>query len=389
MEEACLVVYCPGAGGVQPPLVFSPDLIGAKTRTDPENERVSFVSQSCVSSTATDFRSRAVSSFSSAGADVYVSQPLSASNAVCLARVEGMVCHSCVQLIETTIAKEPGVHDIRVSLSGKEAMVEFDPAKTNPQAVVSAIDDMGFEAQHIATHASEPPVSAPFQNETGTETVVIGVEGMVCQSCVSNISTNLEKMEGVKDVSVSLSDKNATVTYDRGLLSVRQLCEAIEDLGFEANHETAEIKGGVEADKKEVVKRCFVKIEGMTCHSCVSLIESVVRGLGGVVSVTVTLATKEGVVEYREGEVGEGEIQSAIEDTGFEVMSISATSCEVPVVVSVATGADSTSHGDLQSSDSEGADSDNPLLSPNEQGLTLSPGTQKKRKVCFVIFSTI
>ena len=337
-EEACLVVYCPSGGGRKPSLVLSPDLLGTKTRTEPDNERLSLVSKSCAPSAVTDFRSKVVTSLSSSAAapDAYVSQPLSTRHAVCLASVEGMVCHSCVQLIETTISKERGVQGVRVSLQGKEAMVEFDPTQTTPQTLVSAIDDMGFEARHISTHTSEAlgtSVSVPFRNETGAgmgmERAVVGIEGMVCQSCVSNISSNLGKMEGVKNISVSLSDKNASITYDRGLLSVEQLRGAIEELGFGAScEEMSAGAGGEEGDGGEGVKKCFVRIEGMTCHSCVNLIESVVGDLGGVVSVTVTLATKEGVVEYREGQVGTEEIRSAIEDTGFDVVAISGITCD-------------------------------------------------------------
>lgn len=165
------------------------------------------------------------------------------------------------------------------------------------------------------------------QTATSKQSVVIGIEGMVCQSCVSNVQTNVSQMNGVVSITVSLADKNASVTYDSAVVSVEDLCTAIEDLGFEASctiqeESTADslTREGVEGGE---VKRCYVGIEGMTCHSCVSLVESVVQGLEGVVSVTVTLATKEGVVEYRVGRMEEDDIRSAIEDTGFDVTSIS------------------------------------------------------------------
>lgn len=162
------------------------------------------------------------------------------------------------------------------------------------------------------------------------QNVVIGVEGMVCQSCVSNVQTNLSKMNGVVTITVSLADKNASVTYDSSVVSVEDLCTAIEDLGFEASCAVQEASGetlptreGVEGGE---VKTCYVGIEGMTCQSCVGLVESVVQDLGGVVSITVTLATKEGVVEYKVGQVEEEDIRTAIEDTGFDVTSISGQS---------------------------------------------------------------
>lgn len=174
----------------------------------------------------------------------------------------------------------------------------------------------------------EPPLpDCDERTATSKRSVVIGIEGMVCQSCVSNVQTNVSKVNGVVSITVSLADKNASITYDSAVVNVEDLCTAIEDLGFEASCAIQEgsiadflTREGVEGGE---VKRCYVRIEGMTCHSCVSLVESVVQGLEGVVSITVTLATKEGVVEYRVGQVEEDDIRSAIEDTGFEVTSIS------------------------------------------------------------------
>lgn len=164
------------------------------------------------------------------------------------------------------------------------------------------------------------------QRTASEENVVIGVEGMVCQSCVSNVQTNLSKMNGVVSITVSLADKNASVTYDGSVVSVGDLCTAIEDLGFEASCAIQEASSGETLLTREEggeVKTCYVGIEGMTCQSCVGLVESVVQDLGGVVSITVTLATKEGVVKYKVGQVEEEDIRTAIEDTGFEVTSLS------------------------------------------------------------------
>jgi Cu+-exporting ATPase len=333
MEEACLIVYCPSVGAGQPALSLSPDVAGIRLRGAPESERASVVTLSAPSSGQADFRARVLSSLAAPPppADLYVSRPLSATTSAALVRVEGMVCGSCVQLIEKTLPGEAGVHGVKVSLAGREAMVEFDPTTVTAQAVATAIDDMGFEAKLLSTHTAESIVTVPFQNGTGPgeglKRVVIGVEGMVCQSCVSNIQSNVGRMSGVEDISVSLADKNASVTFDGSLVSVAGLCAAIEDLGFEASCEQSPSREpGASGEAGEGVRRCSMRIEGMTCHSCVSLVESAVRDLGGVVSMTVTLETKEGVVEYETGRVGEEEIRSAIEDTGFEVVSISGKS---------------------------------------------------------------
>lgn len=62
---------------------------------------------------------------------------------------------------------------------------------------------------------------------------------------------------------------------------------------------------------------CTIGVDGMTCHSCVSLIESAVGEMAGVAHVRVSLENKEGRVEYDGTVVTPEEIRATIDDTGF------------------------------------------------------------------------
>ncbi|XP_010145455.1 PREDICTED: copper-transporting ATPase 1 [Eurypyga helias] len=64
--------------------------------------------------------------------------------------------------------------------------------------------------------------------------IVIGVEGMTCNSCVQNIEQHVGKMNGVHSVEVSLEDKNAAIIYDSKLQTPATLQESIYDMGFDA-----------------------------------------------------------------------------------------------------------------------------------------------------------
>ena len=67
------------------------------------------------------------------------------------------------------------------------------------------------------------------------------------------------------------------------------------------------------------VKVCTMGIEGMTCHSCVSLIESTAGEMKGVVKVTVSLAERQGTVKYDSALVTPEEIRNTVKDMGFIV----------------------------------------------------------------------
>ena len=70
------------------------------------------------------------------------------------------------------------------------------------------------------------------------------------------------------------------------------------------------------------MKVCILGIEGMTCHSCVSLIESTVGEMKGVVKVTVSLAERQGTVEYDSALVTPEEIRNTVKDMGFIVAGV-------------------------------------------------------------------
>jgi copper chaperone len=62
-------------------------------------------------------------------------------------RVGGMTCGGCVATVKRVVGMVPGVRGVDVSLQAGSAEVEYDPAKTQPQAIVAAITGAGFEAQ--------------------------------------------------------------------------------------------------------------------------------------------------------------------------------------------------------------------------------------------------
>lgn len=62
---------------------------------------------------------------------------------------------------------------------------------------------------------------------------------------------------------VNLAEKSALVCYKSEELSAYEICEYIEDMGFEAR-----IFG-----EKSINSVCCIHVDGMTCNSCVQTIE--------------------------------------------------------------------------------------------------------------------
>ncbi|KTB49306.1 Copper chaperone [Dehalogenimonas alkenigignens] len=58
--------------------------------------------------------------------------------------VKGMSCGGCVRHVETALKKVAGVGTVTVDLAKSKASVEYDPAKTTPDALKKAVDASGY-----------------------------------------------------------------------------------------------------------------------------------------------------------------------------------------------------------------------------------------------------
>ena len=60
-------------------------------------------------------------------------------------------------------------------------------------------------------------------------------------------------------------------------------------------------------------------VRGMTCASCVSHVESALKEVPGVASVTVSLATERATIQFANGGVPIERLRAAVEDVGYDV----------------------------------------------------------------------
>uniref|UniRef100_A0A8C7PWZ8 Copper-transporting ATPase 2 n=1 Tax=Oncorhynchus mykiss TaxID=8022 RepID=A0A8C7PWZ8_ONCMY len=299
-------------------------------------------------------------------------------------RVKGMTCQSCVRSIEGRIGTLPGVLHIKVSLSDQEAVVQFQPHIVTSEEVKEQIENMGFGATltnkdtSIDCGQGETPVSSSILDSL-TQTSVIGIVGMTCNSCVQSIEGKISEMTGVCSIAVSLKEEQGTVTFDPSLTQPEELRAAIEDMGFDAsliavyvvffspeesgsaetlpttplqrrktplsphsprmahssfgstktsiNGSSGSTKTSINgssgstkmatADEEGKVQKCFIRVTGMTCASCVANIERNLVKHRGVISVLVALMAGKAEVKYDPGIVDAKRITQLIEGLGF------------------------------------------------------------------------
>ncbi|MEB3182364.1 MAG: heavy metal translocating P-type ATPase [Nostocaceae cyanobacterium] len=66
-------------------------------------------------------------------------------------KLRGMSCASCARSIEEAISSVPGVNECSVNFGAEQATVEYDPRKTDLQAIQDAVDAAGYSAYPLQT----------------------------------------------------------------------------------------------------------------------------------------------------------------------------------------------------------------------------------------------
>nr|XP_014353102.1 PREDICTED: copper-transporting ATPase 2 [Latimeria chalumnae] len=154
-----------------------------------------------------------------------------------------------------------------------------------------------------------------FPLPTDTSTAVINIIGMTCQSCVRSIEGRISQINGIKLIKVSLEQNNCVVTYISSLISPQQICQEIEEMGFDAS-----IAEGKSCTNRSSFVEAMVKlkVEGMVCQSCVNTIEGKIGKLHGVLKIKVSLSSQEAVIMYQPRIIQPEDLKNQIDDMGFE-----------------------------------------------------------------------
>lgn len=169
-----------------------------------------------------------------------------------------------------------------------------------------AFDNVGYEGGLDSTSSSP------------AATDVVNILGMTCHSCVKSIEDRISSLKGIVNIKVSLEQGSATVRYVPSVMNLQQICLQIEDMGFEAS--AAEGKAASWPSRSSPAQEAVVKlrVEGMTCQSCVSSIEGKIRKLQGVVRIKVSLSNQEAVITYQPYLIQPEDLRDHICDMGFE-----------------------------------------------------------------------
>ncbi|HXZ30428.1 MAG TPA: copper ion binding protein, partial [Dehalococcoidia bacterium] len=150
-------------------------------------------------------------------------------------------------------------------------------------------------------------------NSEKLKKAIIHVTGMTCSTCAVTVEKGLSETSGVKQAFVNLANEKATLEYDPAKTDLTKIRGIVSGLGY-----------GV------ATRKSIFPVRGMMCATCVAHVEEALKGVPGVVSANVNLASEKATVEYVEG-TSIQELKRAVEDAGYELGSESETLEDVTV----------------------------------------------------------
>ena len=149
------------------------------------------------------------------------------------------------------------------------------------------------------------------------KTLNFDVEGMSCASCVGRVERAIAKVDGVESVSVNLATERATVQTNNANANAElstSITQAIEKAGYQATlHQDAQqVNVSVQDDVHSVLR-----IDGMSCASCVGRVERALQKIDGVTGASVNLATEMANIHHT-SMVDTDQLIAQVEQVGYQ-----------------------------------------------------------------------
>ena len=136
-------------------------------------------------------------------------------------KIKGMTCGGCIGNVTRALKGVPGIYAAKVTFKPQQAVVRFNPQKTNPTQMIAAIKKAGYQAK-----------LAPQKTVASIKTTTLNITGMTCGGCVFNLTRALKRVKGVVSAKVTLQPQRAIVRYEAKKVNVRLLVRTVKRAGY-------------------------------------------------------------------------------------------------------------------------------------------------------------
>lgn len=217
--------------------------------------------------------------------------------------VDGMMCGNCEAKVRGALEGVDGVSRAEVNWESGTAVVYGDVSMPD---LVDAVECTGKDASPLTT-------------------IMLIVDGMMCGNCEAKVKGALERVAGVREVTVNWEAGTAEVT---GGMSAEAAIDAVEDTGKDA----------------ALLTTVTLDVDGMMCGNCEAKVKRALEATEGVRQAVVDWEANTAIVEST---VKGNLLVDAVEDTGKDARVVS----ERPFVPTTATASSNTRTSGVEATD--------------------------------------
>lgn len=127
--------------------------------------------------------------------------------------ITGMTCAACANRVEKNLNKMSDV-DANVNVTTEKATIEYNPHTLSTSDITKNIEKTGYGVHMEKTE--------------------LDVIGMTCAACSNRIEKVLNRTDGVTSANVNLTTENAVVFYNPNEVSVEDLIQKVQKIGYDA-----------------------------------------------------------------------------------------------------------------------------------------------------------
>ena len=134
--------------------------------------------------------------------------------------VPGMGSDHCAGIIRDSLNRLDGIEEVWTNISNHKVKVTYDPDKTDPGAIRSAVEKAGYDVASVS-------------GDTGSAPVKLVVPGMGSDHCAGIIRDSLNRLGEIGEIKTNISNHQVTVKPGKDGPSAEEIKATVERAGYE------------------------------------------------------------------------------------------------------------------------------------------------------------
>lgn len=251
--------------------------------------------------------------------------------------ISGLKESSSAQSLEEALCTMPGIRNTKVSFQEEEATVILDKSASSNESVIAEIASMGYKAS--------------IKSQAVIKELVFRKKDDVNEVTEDSLQKRLSFIKGVKSYNLKPDLDQVIVLINEECGDTNIIRVAMDNLGFEPLEAEPRSPAATAPAPASVVR---LRVEGMTCQSCVRTVTACLTQQPGVLSAQVDLEKGSATVEVEPSVASATALAAAVDDAGFTASVASdddATAVTPAVITNVTTTGDAAEPAPMSSVD--------------------------------------